>query len=114
LLEQVCTRSSGAFTFVAEGYGFRCAVTSQGQPDDMVVGCDMDPRMQHEWEAVYPATDLPLLNSGEVWESLEVGDSHACGVASKRLFCWGSNSDGQTDVPGLAYGEYWRHVSVGW
>ena len=122
---RVCVRSPYLYTYIAEGYGFRCAgIATQGR-SGIGVKCDMDPSRQHEWETIYPATEVPPLYTGEVWQELKVGDAHACGLASGRLFCWGSNSDGQTDVPGLYsesseyYGgdyteDYWTDVSVGW
>lgn len=83
--------STRTWTSVAPGYGFNCAIASDG-----LTYCWGDNSVGQLGDRTTTAHYAPAaVYGGYMFSTLASGSSHACGLASGAAFCWGINGNGQ-------------------
>lgn len=125
--------SSLKFKFIATGYEFTCAISTEATDNGYCWG-------NSEWGSLGNGSKSPDQNSpvkitgGHTWKMMKAGEHTICGIdSSDKLFCWGAKKRGLlgdaindqqsangVDMPlemtiGSLAGKKWRSVAVsGW
>ena len=113
---QVCHPS---FRAVSAGTGFACGIDDAGSL--WCWGSNAHKQIEDSDRLQYP---LATRIDERVWDSIDAGGEHLCGISSGELFCWGNNDHGQVlatvvgdvDAPlaiQVAGITTWTQVSVG-
>ncbi|HSD88633.1 MAG TPA: hypothetical protein VLB44_13990 [Kofleriaceae bacterium] len=86
--DQVCRP---LFGHVAAGTGFACALDESGAR--WCWGSNQHHEISPTEQLQYPSATR--LDPTQLWQQIDAGGEHICGISDGRLFCWGKNDHGQ-------------------